>query len=268
MASGLEIAPLTEADLPAERRLLNSVGLQGGAANVTRYQRWEPDGAWKLTQADQLIAMVTLLRQGEVGFVGCMAVQATLQGRGHGAALLEHAHGWGVRHGVSTFLLEATSEGEPLYRKLGYVVDYESVIFARSATGVAATTQIAETDQEAILALDRAATGCTRDTMLGALLSGFPGHVIRAADIVGYGLAVDDRLGPVIAKDAGAGRALVEGLAPGCTTAVTPLVNEASCAALGALGFVQARLLKRMRLGAPIPVHPTWIWALASPGAG
>jgi len=49
-----------------------------------------------------------------VGFVGCMAVEPSLQGGGVGRRLLEHAHQAGRRAGIRTFLLEATSAGAHL----------------------------------------------------------------------------------------------------------------------------------------------------------
>ncbi|MDB4956365.1 MAG: mshD 3 [Myxococcales bacterium] len=263
-----EVAPLTLGDLDAATSLLDSVGLQGGAANLVRYLRWQPDGAWKLIDGGELVGMVTLLRQGDIGFVGCMAVRSAMQGRGLGCRLLEHAHAHGRRTGIATFLLEATAAGEPLYRKLGYTCDYESAIFARAANGVATANKIAISDHEAIRELDRMATASTRDVMLDDLVASFPGSTAGTSGLAGYGLVIGERLGPVIAVDPGAGRALIAELAPGTTVAAAPLINEASVAALVAAGFAQVRSLKRMRLGAPRAVRPAWIWTLASPGAG
>jgi hypothetical protein len=92
--------------------------------------------------------------------------------------------------------------------------------------------------------------------------------VERAAKLVGYGLVVDGRLGPVIASDPGAGRALVDRLAGACTVAAAPTANEPALAALTGAGFTHMRTLRRMRLGAPVAAHVSWLWALASSGAG
>ena len=259
---------LDGADVPAAKILLERVGLPGGAANIARYLRWQPDGAWGGFDGDALAGMVTLLRHGAAGFVGCMGVEPARQGRGLGRELLEHAHGEGRRAGVSTFLLEATPAGARLYRNLGYVDEHETAVLGRAAAGAADVAPIGH-ELAAICELDRAATASARDAMLAGLAGEFPGAVARTAGgLAGFGVVVGDRLGPLIARDPGAGRALVDRLAPGCANAALPLANEPALAALAAHGFTELRRLRRMRLGPALPSRTAWIWALASPGAG
>ena len=264
------IQALTTADVPAIVELLRQTGLEGAAANFTRYLRWQPDGAWGLLDNGALVGSVTLLRFGSVGFVGCMAVAPALQAQGRGRALLEHAHTAGRRAGVTTFLLEATASGRRLYENLGYTVDHETWVGARKPA--AASDDLVELGaaRAEILALDRRATGTPRDLMIGDLIDHRRGGLERRADgaVVGYGLVVGDRLGPVIARDPGAGRALIDRLAGGCSVVGVPMPNEPAVAAAAAAGFAQTRTLTRMRLGPPVGGDPAWCWALASPGAG
>jgi len=260
---------LTGSDLPAATDLLARVGLAGARAMLHRYLRWQPDGVWKLDLDGALAGMVTVLRQGSVGFVGCMAVDPARQGAGLGRRLLEHAHREARRAGIVTFLLEATPAGELLYRRLGYVVEHESMIFARPGATAAAAPTFAAADRRDIVALDREATGCDRAVMIASLIDEFGGAVIRDGErLAAYAVVAGDRLGPVIASTAASGRALVERFAPGCATAVASLANPAAVAALTASGFTEASPLRRMRLGPPIAARPGWIWTLASPGAG
>ncbi len=263
----MSIAALDEADVAEAAELLVRAGLPGGAANIGRYRRWQPDGAWKVVRDGRLVGMVTLLRFGHVGFVGCMAVEPALQGAGIGRELLEHAHDHGSRNGVTTFALEATPVGERLYRKLGYVGEGETALVARTAAGESSRERIA--DRTGIIELDALATATPRAVMIEALLDEAPGATTRiGGELVGYGLALTDRLGPVIARDVGAGRALVDQLAPGCAVAAVPVANEPALAAFAANGFREARRLRRMRRGPAVAIETPWIWALASPGAG
>jgi GNAT superfamily N-acetyltransferase len=126
------VQTLSASELPSAVALLDRVGLVSAVANLARYLRWQPDGAWVEYEHGSLVGMVTLLRFGHVGFVGCMAVDPTIQGRGLGRALLEHAHAEGRRAGVTTFLLEATASGQRLYEKLGYLVDHETWMMTRA----------------------------------------------------------------------------------------------------------------------------------------
>jgi N-acetylglutamate synthase-like GNAT family acetyltransferase len=260
---------LTEADLPAATDLLARVGLSGASTMLRRYLRWQPDGVWKLEIDGALAGTVTLLHQGSVGFVGCMAVHPARQGAGLGRRLLEHAQREARRAGITTFLLEATPAGEPLYRQLGYVVEHESMIFTRDGAIAAAPPKTAAADHVDIVALDRKATGCDRAGMVVSLIEEFGGAVIRdGGRLDGYAIAAGDRLGPVIASTAATGRALVERFAPVCATAVAPLANTAAVSSLVTCGFTETRPLRRMRLGPPIAARPDWVWTLASPGAG
>lgn len=260
---------LTEADLPAAADLLARVGLSGASTMLCRYLCWQPDGVWKLELDGALAGTVTLLRQGSAGFVGCMAVDPARQGTGLGRRLLEHAQREARRAGIATFLLEATPAGEPLYRRLGYVVEHESMIFARDGATAAIAPRVTTADCIDIIALDRRSTGRDRAVMIASLIEEFGGAVIRdGGRLDGYAVAAGDRLGPVIASTAAAGRALVERFAPACATAVAPLANTAAVAALAACGFTEARPLRRMRLGPPLAARPDQVWTLASPGAG
>ena len=252
-------------DMPAAKALLVDVGLAGGSANVARYLRWQPDGLWGVHEDGQLVGMVSVLHQGPVGFVGCMAVAPSHQGRGIGRRVLEHAQDASRRAGITTFLLEATEHGAHLYRKLGYVHEYASALVGRPAGGERDAVPIAR-DRAEILALDRETVGCDRRVMIGALVEEGHGATIRIDDrLAGYGIAIEGRLGPVIARDANAGRTLVERLAPGSTYAAIPITHLPT---FEASGFSLVKPLSRMRLGAAVPIDIDRVFALASPGAG
>ena len=254
-------------DLPAASTLLDRVGLPSGAANIARYLRWQPDGTWGMFDDGALVGTVTVLRFGCVGFVGCMGVEPAQQGRGYGSILLEHAQVAARGAGITTFLLEATATGRWLYEKLGYIAEYETWIVSRTQVTPSDPLPIVH-ERRAVLELDQRATGVPRDTMIGSLVDDYRGGVERTTALVGYGLVVGDRLGPVIASDPGAGRALIDRLAGASTVGGLPACNEPAMAAFAANGFSLFRRLSRMRLGPPIDANPAWVWALASSGAG
>lgn len=247
--------------------LLERAELAGARSSVARYLRWQPDGAWGAFDEAVLVGTVTLLRFGAVGFVGCMAVAPEQRGRGLGRQLLAHAHEAGRRAGVTTFLLEATSAGEPLYHKLGYVVEGETVNLTAARPCAEGGLLDLRARQDEIVALDRAATDSTRAHMVTDLLARHRGATIEHDGLTGYALAVDGRLGPAIARDEASGRALLDRVAPACNVASVPAASTAALAAVADHGFAPVRQLRRMRLGAPVPT-PGWLWALASPGAG
>ncbi len=260
---------LTVDDLPACVDLLTRAGLAGGAANIGRYLRWQPDGCYGLELEGALVGTVTLLAQPPIGFVGCMAVAPERQGTGLGRLLLEYAHDLGRRWGLTTFGLEATPAGAVLYRKLGYVTEHESVILQHPTTTAPAPGPRATTDLAAVLELDRAATGADRTTMIRDLANLFPGDaVVTAGTLAAWCLIVGERLGPMHARDVGAGRALVERHAPATSIVLVPGPNEAALRAVIDAGFVENRRLERMWLGRTPDARVPLQWTLASPGAG
>jgi len=267
------VESLQVSHLPSAVALLERASLPGAVASVARYLRWQPDGAWASFIDGELAGMVTLLRFGHVGFIGCMAVDPARRSRGLGRTLLEHAHAAGRRAGITTFLLEATTSGEPLYEKLGYVTEHETCNLGRepaaaSAAGSAADLADLSPERDAILALDREATGSSRAVMLSGLIAEHRGAVVQRGGLAGYALAVAGRLGPMIARDPDTGRALIDRVAPACTLASVPTDNAPAIAAFTAHGFAVTRTLRRMRLGPAIATPPGWLWALSSPGAG
>jgi hypothetical protein len=105
--------------------------------------------------------------------------------------------------------------------------------------------------------------------MIAGLVGEFAGTTVRRdGALAGYGLVAGERLGPVVARDPGVGRAIVEQLAAPCTTATVSRDNAAALDALAAAGFVELRRLRRMRLGPAVPARADWIWTYASAGAG
>jgi len=271
---------LTAAHVPAATALLGRAGLASGVANFARYLQWQSDCAWGLFEGESLIGIVTLLRFGIVGFVGCMAVEPQRQGGGHGRRLLDHAHGEGERHGVATFLLEATLAGELLYGRCGYVSERVSVVLERKAERDATSGDPRRGDEAiatagapidaGLFSLDQEATGSDRGTMLWGLSHETPVELMRATsgELHAFGMRVGTRLGPLVCRDASAGRELVARLEPGCGVTGVAERNEAAIAAYEEHGFAQSRHLRRMRRGPVIPSRPSWIWAMASAGSG
>lgn len=264
------IQPLTVEQLHAAITLLEVAGLAGAKTNLRRYLRCQPRCGWAAFDGDQLVGLVTVLRQGTAGFVGAMAVHPEHRGAGLGRRLLAHAQDAARRAGIETFLLEATAMGEHLYRRLGYVDEYETLIVTRGVVAPPPATRIAASEHAALSQLDAAATGTTREDMLLDLLAEHDAGVTvhRAGELAGAAMRLGERLGPALATDADAGEPLFAQLAPACSVAVIPEPNRAALDAAARYGFSEVRRLRRMRLGPAVAVHPEWIWALASPGAG
>jgi ribosomal protein S18 acetylase RimI-like enzyme len=151
--------------------------------------------------------------------LGMVAVAAECQGQGIGRRLLETLiTGLGRR----TIVLHATEAGTTLYRALGFqpaglVRQHEGAAFAARLVPLESGTRlrpIGRSDPGMLAALDQAASGMDRGTMLAALLATAFGVVLdREGEAIGF--AVLRRfgrghvIGPVVAPDAGTARALI-----------------------------------------------------------
>jgi GNAT superfamily N-acetyltransferase len=264
------IQPLTRERLDAAIALLEVADLAGAKTNLVRYLRCQPRCGWVALDGDQLVGLVTVLRQGTAGFVGAMAVHPAHRNIGLGRRLLVHAQEDARRDGMETFLLEATPMGAHLYTKLGYVEEHTTVILTRDNVTPPPSTRIAASTHAALAQLDRLATGTVRDDMLADLLADNPPGATeyRNGELVGAAMLVGERLGPVFATDRDAGDALFAQLAPAARVVVLPEPNSAALAAAARHGFTEHRRLRRMRLGPAIAMRLDCLWALASPGAG
>jgi len=152
---------------------------------------------------------------------GMIIVMPTLQGRGVGSLIVEEM----LRQASGrTVVLNSTREGYRLYDRYGFVPyeqvsQHQSVLTARPPEPpCAAIRQLRTEDILAIRALDRRASGMSRDRLLDALFS--VGDVVvieRAKEVKGYACVRRSGrgvvIGPAIAPDAEDAKALIATLA-------------------------------------------------------
>ncbi|HEX5295311.1 MAG TPA: GNAT family N-acetyltransferase [Streptosporangiaceae bacterium] len=166
--------------------------------------------------------------------IGLLVVAARHARRGLGRRLTEFALEWA---GGRVVYLYATPEGQPLYEGMGFrVVDHVNRHAGRfgpppgMAGGGAAPGGVTgggvlvrppvPADQAEVLGLDRAGFGASRATVLGALGRLAEQVVVAAADdggVVGHGCAWRNlgvlAIGPVVARDDAAARAVIGAMA-------------------------------------------------------
>ena len=143
---------------------------------------------------------------GEVASVNMIIVDARMRGHGLGRKLMQAVL---ELAGTRELRLTATTDGLPLYRKLGFEVTGEILQHQGIALRSEPELPVFEGDAEGIAAMDLAASGMDRS----ALLSGIAEHgtVLRAEG--GFALLRDfgrgQVLGPIVARDAATARALM-----------------------------------------------------------
>ena len=210
------------------------------------------------------------LLTGASGWLGNIVVRPECRGHGIGKKLTSNLIEFFRAKGCHSQILTATTLGEPIYRKLGFV-EISRYIFLRRAEPLTPkpipnVRRAREKDLPAILALDREATGEERAPFLCRFFGdAWVYSESQDAEIEGFYLP-ELRDGPIIASTARAWRALLQSkLGRGKTFLVVPKENAASLKFLKKVGFEETGSAPRMVLGEEVNWKPQWVF---SRGAG
>ncbi|MFO0609961.1 MAG: GNAT family N-acetyltransferase [Polyangiales bacterium] len=252
-----------------------------GAERLARYLRVQPDG-WlaayaqgDAASAPTLIGVGGALVFGETAYLGLIGVTKAHQRKGLGRAITERLMRLCEAKGVRRVLLDASAAGAPVYVKLGFVTDDEAVIFVgtRRDGPTEGVSRATPDDLAALVALDAAAWGESREALLRATLDAGAGFVKRGADgaVEAFAVAQAGGVGPVVARTADAAGAVLDAALAACVAERPRVIARASHAGARALlearGFREERRLLHMRLGderAPTPD----VWAQESLAGG
>jgi len=244
--------------------LYEQSGFGARLAGVVGFARARLDGEVVVAEAggDLAGAAAGAVFEG-TGWVGGVAVVPGHRRAGLGGALTEAILQFLEGRGVATALLHATALGRPVYERLGFVPEAAYLTLTGPtrprSPGDPLVRPGRPADLDAVLALDRSATGEDRRRLLTAL---WPTGGLVAGDgrPLGYHLASPWRSGgAVIAADPRAGLALLEALraTPGDEVAISvPAANTPAIQSLEEAGFTEHSRTIRMHRGPRIPWNP------------
>ena len=205
---------------------------------------------------------------GEVASVNMIIVDARMRGHGLGRKLMQAVLDLA---GTRELRLTATTDGLPLYQKLGFQSTGEILQHQGIALRGEPELPVVEGDADGIAAMDLAASGMERATLLAGIAE--RGTVLRAEG--GFALLRDfgrgQLLGPVVARDLATARAL---LSAGATRAAggflrVDLTDPALADHATGLGLVHMGGGTAMAKGAAPACAPVFkTFALASQALG
>jgi predicted N-acetyltransferase YhbS len=223
---------------------------------------------------DEVVGTGVATRHGSVGWVGTIYVAPGWRRQGLGAALslvvceaLEAA-------GCRTLVLAASTEGRPVYERLGFresawyrVLEHEGLDPAAAGPPDPDVRAFIAEDLAAAGVLDRAATGEDRALTIAACAREPGGLALAASNgplrafalrapwggVATISPSIDDAVRMLRARlrVAGPGHAVRTGLVD---------VNVAGLDRLGQDGWTEIRRIVRMERGEPIAWHPEAIW--------
>jgi GNAT superfamily N-acetyltransferase len=274
---------LFESDIPLAMGLKEAAGWNQTEADWRRLLRLEPNGCFGAVEDGRLVGTTTTTVYGDRAWIGMVLVEPQHRRQGIAAQLMNVALEY-LKGKVETIKLDATSLGQPVYEKFGFVV--ESEVERWSGTGIStgrANQNQAIMERDAardLLKLDRLAFNADRSTLIEALVDEacVSPVLMRAADgaLSGYALARSGTsrtyVGPVVANDPQvaetlldrmfselAGRDVYVDINKECIVATSILADR---------GFVKERHLIRMVKGGPSQKTSPWVVAIAGPEVG
>jgi predicted N-acetyltransferase YhbS len=249
------------------------------------YLEHDPDGCFVAVAGDQPVGMVTTTCFGPSGWIGNLIVEPGCRGGGIGRALMEHGLNCLRGRGTTTVRLDGDPPGIPLYRKLGFVDEYESCRFTLSGSRERPTLEdhaaeaMSTSDLDEVAALDAAIVGADRRRFLELKMSCAELAVVRRRNgrIVASLLASPTdrgfRIGPCAALDHTNARCLIAAAistASGRPVLIgLPALNTEALDMLAEMGFEKGPSCLRMRLGPPIAAgDPSRVFAISSGAVG
>lgn len=279
MAAGTSVLPFTRRREPRVvvraattqdpvARTLDDAGFGPHVARLLGYPRDSPDGHILVAASGRrLVGGACCASFGETGWIGALAVLPRARGRGIGEMLTRAAIEWLQSRGARTVLLYATDMGRPVYERVGFVAEPNARAWRGTPPSPApdGIRRLRPTDREAMLALDRAATGEDRQAVFDHLRALLGLGYERDGELRGFALQTPWGAGPaVIAADAEAGTAVLQGLAlePQPVTITVPEDNDTAATALAGWGFAPVNTALRMRFGPPVDQDASKVFGL------
>ena len=249
------------------------------------YLEHDPDGCFVATTGGQPIGMVTTTCFGPSGWIGNLIVEPGHRSRGIGCALMEYGLERLRKKGSMTVRLEGDAPGIPLYRKLGFVDEYESCRFVLAGSSAIAPVADSEVetmspgDLDEVAKLDAAIVGADRGRFLELKMHRAEVAFVRRrhGKIVASLLASPTdrgfRIGPCVAQSSADAEPLI---AASVSVAAdrpvligVPALNTDSLEILDKIGFEKRPSSSRMRFGPPVAEgDPTRLFAISSGAVG
>lgn len=263
-----QIRPLIDSDVAAALDLSLAAGWNQTADDWRMMLALAPDGCFAIEVDDHVVATATLLCYGRnLGWIGMVLTKPEHRGRGFARRLLTHALDRADALGLETVKLDATDQGEPLYKKLGFRAEQSVERWTRgpreSVADALSTPQI----NDASRCRNFDAFGADRSQLLRKLAARRTSFEAQDGFLFSRPGRIASHLGPCVAADKAAAGGLIEdclraGGPSGWCWDLLP-ANQKAVALAESFGFAPKRRLLRMVRGKGRRGKENLIYAIA-----
>jgi GNAT superfamily N-acetyltransferase len=248
---------------------------------VERFLQVEPGGWVVAEERGEVVAVGGCISYPDAGFgwVGLIGTSPPAERRGLGRLVTQWIVDYLASKGCAA-VLDGSASGAPLYARMGFTdFGVSRMMQAPNRVFPIVDSRVAVADAEdleLIAHYDRPRFGADRSRLLRAMFDLYPGRALvvrHLGDVIGFGIAQDDSIGPLVADTESAARDLLSALCNLSWSAPPRLVLAPETVHADVaieLGFTEQRALRRQQLGrsGPLPGQRTTILAQASFGEG
>jgi predicted N-acetyltransferase YhbS len=281
------LRPLKESDIEFVYETTRIEGWNYPEKDIKRMFSYDPSGCF-ITETDgKQAGHVFSVNYGKLGWIGLLIVRAECREKGVGTALMKKAISYLLTSGVETVRLEAVPAIANLYRKLGFVNEYDSLRFLgiNKEIDSAPSSNVKSLKEEMIKEVaefDAEYFGANRIKILSGLYHDHPKLCFvscAGTKIVGYIMCRKAekgyRIGPWVCNPETPH--VARELLTKCMEAIeenaklyvgVPAVNKKSVEILQDFGFEQYSKSIRMRFGKELDERASGIFAIGGPEKG
>jgi GNAT superfamily N-acetyltransferase len=210
----------------------------------------------------RMAAVGAAILHADTAWLATIITHPDLRGRGLGTAITRHLISLIDRSRHASIYLEATDEGYPVYLKLGFVQEMESVLFKGRQPGLIlpepeALEPFSARHMAPLLELDREVSGEYRKDVLMPHLPDTLLYVRGGGLLGAYWPGLGE--GMIQARTAEAGHALMLRRLQDTSRASAPVANGTAIE-FWSRCLTPLRRARRMVLGPPRPWRPEWVY--------
>jgi len=192
-----QIRVMIAEDIAAAMKLKNLVGWNQIEADWERFLRIEPAGCFVAEMNHKIVGTgIAINYENKVGWIGMIITHPDHRGKGIGSALLYTVKAYLSANNVRTQKLDATPMGFSLYKRLGFITEYDierRLCVEAKGVSYSNVTSLDKVSLEELYAFDALTFGVRRDRVLFNLVTENPElsacYIDNAQKICGYILA-------------------------------------------------------------------------------
>jgi ribosomal protein S18 acetylase RimI-like enzyme len=277
----LKIRRMTIDDIELGLRLSRQAGWNQTESDWLRFLKMEPDGCFVAELDGSSVGTTTTTLFEGTAWISMVLVDVDFRSKGIGTELLKYSLNYLDERNVKTVRLDATSAGQPIYEKLGFVPEYQLARYEGIISSGEKGRDITKAEPSlytSIIEFDERMMGTNREKMLISFFEEFPEdiYVVKSGDeITGFIMSRPGanavQIGPCVANMDAGSVLLRDALARFAGKSVfvdVPVDNVGAVKITESSGLKVQRYFMRMYRGRRINDNIDALWASSGPEKG